>query len=153
MVRRIVLWVCAAMWLSEAAVAATPTAISARGAAPFECKTQLTSLPSALHAFAQLPDNPDAEDDDDDSDEAKVAYAPDGVRVFGFQPDELDLVLDPDGVELTAFVHASYDDVVRATEQQAQVSALNLPRLTVEPADDADGDTVISCVYKRGQPI
>jgi len=170
MIARLVLCVCAVVCLSGAALAlpAAPAAsehnaapadhavASPQNATPFECKTELGVLANALRAYTPLADDPNADaDDDDDGDEAKVAYAPEGLRVFGFEPDELDLTVSPDGIDLSTFVHASYDDVIRATSTHAAAAAarFNMPVLNIDAADEHGEEIAITCHYERGQSI
>lgn len=132
-----------------------PSGHAAAAAGPFECQTQFNHLAAAMRAYEQVQADPsdsaNSEDagDDEDNPEAAISYQPTGVRVFGFEADELDLIVGPDGLELAAFVDAPYDEVVRATAGHA--ARLGLPKLTVDTTED--GETVISCLYVRGTMI
>ncbi len=161
MIGRLLVCVCALACVTGAALAAPAAApdhnvASAQSAAPFECKTELGALAAALRTYSRLPDDPTSDsDDEDDSDEAKVSYAPEGLSVFGFQPDELDLVVSPDGIDLSTLVHASYDDVVRATSTHnaAAGARFNMPVLSIDAADEHGEEIAITCHYERGQSV
>ena len=153
MVRRLLLCICTSVSLAGAAIAQPLP--HARSASPFECQTRLPQLAAALHLYERVDAPADDEDDYDDDDQQAIAFAPEGVRVFGFEADELDVVFSATDIQVMAFVKASYDDVLQASTHAPACNGLEcrmtMPHMSVD-ADD-QGDTVISCTYTRAPPI